>query len=362
MTMEYYHDQAVRIRNMQPEDAQIFTDEECAQGWHASVEKYERRLRDQSEGRCVSLVAEYLGHPAGYVNVYPNSQWGAFGGQGLPEIVDFGVLEKYQRRGIGSRLMDVAEELASEYADTVYLGVGLHGGYGSAQRMYVKRGYLPDGTGIWHGNELCASYDTAYVIDDDLALYMSKKLTGAQEVRKVPGKLSEEFPEEQQNPKSESGVTENELCDPEGIHIRVMQPEDYEKVYALWMSCKNMGFNNIDDSRDGILKYLKRNPGTSFVAMKGDAIAGVILAGHDGRRGFIHHMAVSEACRRQGIASALLTHAMEALKAESINKVACLVFRRNDAGNAFWESQGFTERHDLAYRNKALAELIRIDT
>ena len=174
--MEYYHDQELLIRNMQPEDAQIFTDEELAQGWHASITKYEKRLKDQAEGRCISLVAEYKGMPAGYVNVYPDSPWGALGGKGYPEIVDFGVLEKYQRRGIGSRLMDIAEKLAGDYADTVYLGVGLHRGYGSAQRMYVKRGYVPDGTGVWHGNQPCTAYDTAYMIDDDLALYLSKKL------------------------------------------------------------------------------------------------------------------------------------------------------------------------------------------
>ena len=146
------------------------------------------------------------------------------------------------------------------------------------------------------------------------------------------------------------------------VKIRVMNMEDYDKVYALWMSCKNMGFNNLDDSREGIEKYLKRNPSTCFIAEKGEAIAGVILSGHDGRRGFIHHMAVAEDHRRQGIASALLEHALSALKAEGINKVALLVFNRNEAGNAFWEAQGFTARTDVTYRNKALAELVRIDT
>ena len=144
--------------------------------------------------------------------------------------------------------------------------------------------------------------------------------------------------------------------------IRVMDIADYDKVYALWMSCKNMGFNNLDDSREGIEKYLKRNPATSFIAERDGAVVGVILAGHDGRRGFIHHMAVAEDCRRQGVAADLLDHALKALKAEGINKVALLVFKRNDAGNAFWESQGFTVREDVAYRNKALTEIIRIDT
>ena len=146
------------------------------------------------------------------------------------------------------------------------------------------------------------------------------------------------------------------------IIIRVMNTEDYDRVYALWMSCKNMGFNNLDDSRQGIEKYLKRNPSTCFVAEQGDAIVGVVLAGHDGRRGFIHHMAVAEDCRRQGIATDLLGQALAALKEEGINKAALLVFNRNEAGNVFWERQGFTARDDVTYRNKELTEMIRIDT
>jgi len=85
------------------------------------------------------------------------------------------VLEKYRKNGIGSHLMDVAEEIASRYADTVYLGVGVHNGYGSAQRMYVKRGYIPDGSGVWYRNEVCPQYAPCQN-DDSLILYFSKKL------------------------------------------------------------------------------------------------------------------------------------------------------------------------------------------
>ena len=118
----------------------------------------------------------------------------------------------------------------------------------------------------------------------------------------------------------------------------------------------------MDDSREGIAKYLKRNPSTCFVAEQGENIVGVILSGHDGRRGFIHHLAVAENCRRQGIATELLECAVSSLAAEGINKVALLVFNRNEAGNAFWEKNGFTSREDLVYRNKALVEMVRIDT
>ena len=92
---------------------------------------------------------------------------------GLPETVDFGVLEKFRGRGIGSRLMDEAEKIASSYADIVYLGVGLHSGYGSAQRMYLKRGYLPDGKGVYYQGAPAVPYSDG-TNDDELALYLSK--------------------------------------------------------------------------------------------------------------------------------------------------------------------------------------------
>ncbi len=146
------------------------------------------------------------------------------------------------------------------------------------------------------------------------------------------------------------------------MEIRKMTIGDYEKVYDLWMSCKNMGFNDIDDSREGIEKYLRRNPDTSFVAEDEGLIAGVILGGHDGRRGFIHHACVRESYRHQGIGRKLVDTCLEALKKEGISKVALLVFKYNEAGNGFWEACGFTVREDLNYRNLALRELVRIDT
>jgi ribosomal protein S18 acetylase RimI-like enzyme len=137
---------------------------------------------------------------------------------------------------------------------------------------------------------------------------------------------------------------------------------DYDGVYALWMSCRNMGFNDVDDSREGIERFLRRNPETVFIAVEDGEVEGVILGGHDGRRGFIHHMAVREKCRRTGLGTKLLDTCLEAMKREQISKVALLVFKYNEAGNAFWEAQGFTVREDLNYRNKALRELVRIDT
>lgn len=174
--MIYYSDETVVVRELISSDTQYFTDEERAQGWDSAIDKFEMRLNDQREGKCIALAAEYHGSPAGYVSVYHDSEWGAFAGQGYPEIVDFAVLEKYRRKGIGTILMDTAEKIASGYADTVYLGVGLHSGYGSAQRMYVKRGYIPDGSGVWYKDKICTPYDRIYTNDDDLVLYLSKSL------------------------------------------------------------------------------------------------------------------------------------------------------------------------------------------
>jgi len=144
--------------------------------------------------------------------------------------------------------------------------------------------------------------------------------------------------------------------------IRKMVIDDYDRAYDLWMSCVGMGLNNLDDSKDGIAKFLNRNPETCFVAEEGQTLVGVILAGNDGRRGYIYHTAVRPECRNQGIGTSLVDTAMGALKALGIHKAALVVFAKNKDGNAFWERLGFTSREDLVYRNKAMTKIIRIDT
>lgn len=144
--------------------------------------------------------------------------------------------------------------------------------------------------------------------------------------------------------------------------IRKITIDDYQKMYALWFSCKGMGLNDTDDSKEGIKRFLDRNPETCFAACENDDIIGVILAGNDGRRGFIYHTAVSPDCRGRGVGTALVNAALEALKDLGITKTALVVFDRNEVGNAFWEKQGFTARNDLVYRNKALVDMVRIDT
>ena len=146
------------------------------------------------------------------------------------------------------------------------------------------------------------------------------------------------------------------------MNIRLMTIDDYEEVYALWMSCAGMGLNNLDDSKEGMEKFLRRNPDTCFVAEADNSIVGVIIVGNDGRRGYIYHTAVNPQYRKQGIARSLVDTAMTALQRIGINKAALVVFDRNEIGNDFWEKMGFAVRDDLVYRNKALVEIVRTDT
>ncbi|SDN86623.1 GNAT family N-acetyltransferase [Acetanaerobacterium elongatum] len=146
------------------------------------------------------------------------------------------------------------------------------------------------------------------------------------------------------------------------MNIRRMTIDDYDEIYKLWLRTPGMGLNTVDDSREGIEKYLCRNPNTCFIAEQDGEIIGVIMSGHDGRRGFIHHTAVKTTERGQGVGSALLEQAMNALRDEGINKVALVVFDKNEIGNQFWDKRGFTARDDLIYRNKNINPLTRIDT
>lgn len=174
--MIYYQDKELVIRDMEEADGTVFVEEFTAQGWHPSLDYYQKRMQERAEGKCAALTAEYQGKQAGYVYLFLAAEEGPFAGKGWPIIVDFNVLKKYQRKGIGGRLMDATEQIAGQYADTVCLGVGLCEAYGSAQRMYVKRGYIPDGSGVWYQDRQCVQYETVCTVDDDLVLFLYKKL------------------------------------------------------------------------------------------------------------------------------------------------------------------------------------------
>jgi ribosomal protein S18 acetylase RimI-like enzyme len=140
--------------------------------------------------------------------------------------------------------------------------------------------------------------------------------------------------------------------------IRPMNIGDYPRAYRLWTGGAGMGLRSLDDSEAGIRQFLERNPRTCFVAEGapegGGELAGVILAGHDGRRGYIYHVLVREEDRGRGLGRALVAAAEEALRGEGIHKAALVAFKTNEGGNRFWEQRGYAERTDLVYRNRSL--------
>ncbi|MCI9429225.1 MAG: GNAT family N-acetyltransferase [Lachnospiraceae bacterium] len=138
--------------------------------------------------------------------------------------------------------------------------------------------------------------------------------------------------------------------------IREMKIEDYDKIYTLWMSMKGFAMRSIDDSEEGVRRFLERNPHTSVVASQDGKIVGAILCGHDGRRGCLYHVCVHRDYRRKGIGTAMVVFAMEALKREKISKVSLIAFTVNDIGNAFWKKIGWTKREDLNYYDFILNE------
>lgn len=135
----------------------------------------------------------------------------------------------------------------------------------------------------------------------------------------------------------------------ENVTIRPMMGNDYANVYKLWMTIKGFGIRSIDDSAEGVGRFLKRNPKTSMVALDGERVVGAILCGHDGRRGCFYHVCVHADYRKQGIGKAMAVACMRALQEEQINKVCLIAFKSNEVGNRFWKSVGWTFREDLNY-------------
>ncbi|WP_054708149.1 GNAT family N-acetyltransferase [Bacillus sp. JCM 19041] len=172
-----YHNQneQVIIRSMIKTDIECFVNGFAEQSWHKPVELFTTYYNEQEQNKRSVIVAEMNKKVAGYVTLLPNTNIGPFAIKDIPEIVDLNVLIAYQKNGIGNKMMDVAENLAREKSSFVSLSVGLHYGYGTAQRMYVKRGYLPDGSGVWYKGKQLEQYTDCFN-DDDLTLYFLKQL------------------------------------------------------------------------------------------------------------------------------------------------------------------------------------------
>ncbi len=140
------------------------------------------------------------------------------------------------------------------------------------------------------------------------------------------------------------------------MQIREMKIEDYDQVYELWNTIHGFGIRSVDDSKEGIERFLKWNPGLSVVAEQDQKIVGAILCGSDGRRGCLYHVCVQKEFRRHGIGKTMVVHCMEKLKELQVNKVSLIAFTKNDIGNTFWKEMGWTKREDLNYYDFTLNE------
>ena len=173
--MIYYDDGMIRIRSMESKDIKTIYDTYLSYGWHPVMETYQNYYREQEQGMRLVFIAEYMSEVCGQCSLLLQPVEGPFGNQGIPEIVDLCVFFHLRKKGIGNKLLDIAEIEAAKLANRVYLAVGVHSGYGPAQRMYVKRGYLPDGSGVWYKGKVLEQYAPC-CNDDELVLFMSKKL------------------------------------------------------------------------------------------------------------------------------------------------------------------------------------------
>lgn len=165
----------VAIRPMTVEDVVPVVRAFCAQGWNKPQQQYLRYLEESDQGARAVLLAEVAGEFAGYVTVVWESGYAPFRQARIPEIVDFNVLIKHQRRGIGTALMDAAEQRIAARSPVAGIGVGLTADYGAAQVLYSKRGYVPDGCGaIQRGQAI--RFGEQLVVDDDLVIYLTRRL------------------------------------------------------------------------------------------------------------------------------------------------------------------------------------------
>ena len=165
----------IKIRTLQQSDIQLIAAAFAKLGWDKPASQYKRYQEEQAAGERVVLVAALNGAFAGYLTILWESPYPFFWMSGIPEIADFNILPRFRRQGIGTQLMDEAENRIAERASIAGIGVGISADYGAAQILYVKRGYIPDGRGlIKNGQPLM--YGNQVTIDHDLTLYFSKSL------------------------------------------------------------------------------------------------------------------------------------------------------------------------------------------
>jgi GNAT superfamily N-acetyltransferase len=163
------------IRNLQSEDAETFSTAFREMGWNKPVSQFIQYHKDQSQGDREVLVALVDGQTAGYATILWRSQYPSFSREGIPEVQDLNVFSAFRNKGVASFLLNEAELRISRSHSVAGIGVGLHPGYNVAQRLYVKRGYVPNGKGVTYEYQP-VDEGVAYRFDDSLVLWLTKDL------------------------------------------------------------------------------------------------------------------------------------------------------------------------------------------
>lgn len=174
MDKVFFQSEDILIRTMKNSDIPAICKAENDES-DSSFRYFNKQLQHQQDKRCIALLALYQKQVAGYVYLYYQCNWGGLGNQGYPGIVDLAVIESFRRKGIGNKLMEIAEEVAADYNDLVYLDVGVNSDFGSAQRLYAALGYIPDGKGVYYDKKVC-EVDALCKNSDILTLCLIKKL------------------------------------------------------------------------------------------------------------------------------------------------------------------------------------------
>jgi GNAT superfamily N-acetyltransferase len=173
--MIYYEKDNIIIRSMNKEDSHILHELRLAHGWSSELSVFNEYFKLQVTGELYCFIATKNTEIAGYTTLKRHAKGGPYIDLGFPELSDFNVFEKFRRQGIGNQIMEVVENFASQLNHSITLAVGLHAGYGSAQRLYIKRGYILDGSGVWYQDKPLEPYSSC-INNDELVLYFSKKL------------------------------------------------------------------------------------------------------------------------------------------------------------------------------------------
>jgi ribosomal protein S18 acetylase RimI-like enzyme len=165
----------LRYASLETQDIPLIVAAFTEIGWDKPESIYQQYLKEQENNQRCIWVARNGNNFVGYVTLKWHSDYQPFASQSIPEINDLNVFPRFRQQGIGSWLLDMAEAEASKISPCVGIGVGLYADYGNAQKLYVKRGYVPDGGGVTYKNKLVEPGDTVRV-DDDLVLWLIKKV------------------------------------------------------------------------------------------------------------------------------------------------------------------------------------------